>query len=275
MKFIEKQVKDIYTKSQLPAADIVVNPYIGCTHNCIYCYASFMQRFVNIDEPYGSYIVIKEWQRKHLNKLSNKTILFSSITDPFQPINERYNNTQKALQEIIDAKIDCHVEILTKSKFVLHALDQLKEIPNLKVGISISTIDDRVSRMIEPGASVTSERIETLKILHVNNIPCYAFISPIIPYVTDVYALIEAVKDDVDYICFENLNLRSSYKQEVFHFIEKQYPTIYEDFKKVYTDKAYAERYWQTVEEDIQQYCADRNIEYRLFFYHSKIRKNK
>lgn len=234
-----------------------------------------MQRFVNIDEPYGSYIVIKEWEKKHLNKLKDKTILFSSITDPFQPINERYKNTQKALQEIMDAKISCNVEILTKSKFVLHALDQLKEIPNLKVGVSISTMSDSVSRMVEPAASVTSERIETLKTIHRNNVPCYAFISPIIPYVTDVYALIDSIKDDVDYICFENMNLRSSYKQEVFHFIEKQYPAIYEEFKKIYTDKAYAEIYWQTVEEDIQQDCKDRNIDYRLFFYHSKIRKNK
>lgn len=97
MKVIQKNVKDIYTKSQLPAADIVVNPYVGCTHKCIYCYACFMKRFMKIDEVWGEYIVIKDWQTKNLKKLENKTVLFSSVTDPFQPLNLKYKKNSKGI----------------------------------------------------------------------------------------------------------------------------------------------------------------------------------
>ncbi|MBC6011141.1 hypothetical protein [Catenibacterium faecis] len=71
---------------------------------------------MKIDEVWGEYIVIKDWQTKNLKKLENKTVLFSSVTDPFQPLNLKYKKTQKALMEIKNSNIDTNVEILTKSK---------------------------------------------------------------------------------------------------------------------------------------------------------------
>ncbi len=57
----EIEVKDIMTKTNLPVSDYAVNPYVGCTHACKYCYASFMKRFTNHSEPWGEFVDIKSW----------------------------------------------------------------------------------------------------------------------------------------------------------------------------------------------------------------------
>lgn len=276
MKIIQKNVKNVYTKSQLPAADIVINPYIGCTHRCIYCYACFMKRFTGIEDEWGNYIVVKEWQKNNNKKLENKTVLFSSVTDPFQPINEKYKNTQKALIEIKNSNINTNIEILTKSKLVLNEIDLIRSIKNIKVGISLATLNDNISKEIEPGASSSSERIQVLQTLYNEGIQCYAFISPIIPYVTDVFKIIDRIYKYVDYVCFENLNLRSPYKHEVLEFAKKLLSKEkYQDFERIFNDTDYNKVYWNRLEKDIEKYCEKRNIEYKLYFYHNKIKKNK
>ena len=72
----EIEVKDILTKTNLPVSDYAVNPYVGCTHACKYCYASFMKRFTNHPEPWGEFVDVKTWpeihhrdQHQHLHKV--------------------------------------------------------------------------------------------------------------------------------------------------------------------------------------------------------------
>lgn len=73
------QVKSIITKSSLPASDYAANPYIGCTHNCQYCYASYMKRFTGHDEPWGSFLDVKYWPEvKNVAKYADKEIFLSS-----------------------------------------------------------------------------------------------------------------------------------------------------------------------------------------------------
>lgn len=75
------------TKSNLPVADYSVNPYVGCAHSCKYCYASFMKRFTNHPEPWGSFVDIKNWQElKNTKKYAGKEAFIGSVTDPYQPL---------------------------------------------------------------------------------------------------------------------------------------------------------------------------------------------
>ena len=87
MDIVEKKitVKDYLTKSNLPASDYVINPYVGCPHACKYCYASFMKRFTGHDEKWGSFIDIKECSKPiNIKKLTGKSVFISSVTDVFQ-----------------------------------------------------------------------------------------------------------------------------------------------------------------------------------------------
>ena len=77
------QTKDYVTKSNLPASDYVINPYVGCPHGCKYCYASFMKRFTNhTEEEWGTFIDVKQCNKRiDINKLNGKKVFLSSVTD--------------------------------------------------------------------------------------------------------------------------------------------------------------------------------------------------
>ena len=127
MEIPEKKitVKDYLTKSNLPASDYVINPYVGCPHACKYCYASFMKRFTGHDEKWGSFIDIKECDRSiNLQKLSGKSVFISSVTDCYNPFEEKYQITRKILEQLVPA--DSQITISTKSSLILRDLDLLQ-----------------------------------------------------------------------------------------------------------------------------------------------------
>ena len=79
----EINVKDIMTKTNLPVSDYAVNPYVGCTHACKYCYASFMKRFTNHPEPWGEFVDIKSWPEiKKAGKYAGKEAFFAQLLTP-------------------------------------------------------------------------------------------------------------------------------------------------------------------------------------------------
>lgn len=80
-----KNVKDILSKSNLPDADYVINPYIGCPNKCVYCYAEFMKRFTgHLGDEWGEFLEVKACSKKiNKNNLKGKLVLLSSVTDPY------------------------------------------------------------------------------------------------------------------------------------------------------------------------------------------------
>ncbi len=96
----EIQIKEYLTKSNLPASDYVINPYVGCPHGCKYCYASFMKRFTGHTEDWGTFVDIKKSEKKiTLNKISKKTVFLSSVTDCYNPLEEKYRLTRNILEQ--------------------------------------------------------------------------------------------------------------------------------------------------------------------------------
>ena len=177
--------KNIITKSKLPDTDYVINNYVGCNHGCIYCYAEFMKRFTNHTEKWGEFLDVKKFNEekfvKYLKKInSDKKILMSSVTDPYNPYEIKYKSTRNILKLFIQANNEhIHLEILTKSLLIFRDIDLLKKIKNITVGISLNTLNDNLRRQIEPCAGSIKSRIEILKKLKGENIPVYLFISPI------------------------------------------------------------------------------------------------
>lgn len=203
MKIMERtiQVKDLLTKSNLPASDYVINPYVGCPHGCKYCYACFMKRFTNHSEEWGQFIDIKECSRAISKKrLQGKTVFLSSVTDCYNPFEEKYECTRKILEQL--TAIDCELSIATKSKLILRDVDLLKKCKKLKVSMSVNTLDEHFRKDMD-NASTISERLKALKVLHENGIYTILFMSPIFPEITDFRAIIEASKDYVEEYWFE------------------------------------------------------------------------
>ena len=258
----EIKVKNYLTKSNLPGIDFTINPYIGCSHKCRYCYASFMKKITNHSENWGDFIDIKLTEEEvDLKKIQNKTIFLSSVTDPYLSFEKEYLITRSILEEIKNS--NCKLIITTKSSLILRDLDILKQIKNLTVCISINTIDEKFKNDMDKASSI-KERIKTLKILHENNISTVAFISPIFPYITDIKDIIESVKDYVDFCWFENLKLRANYKKDILNYIKDNYKELYPKYLDIYFNENMS--YFKNLSLVIKDICSKYNIKYEIFW---------
>ena len=273
MDIIEKeiQVKDYLTKSNLPASDYVINPYVGCPHGCKYCYASFMKRFTGHKEEWGTFVDIKRCDKKiNIKKLENKTVFLSSVTDCYNKFEEKYKITRKILKELIN--VDCNLNISTKSKLILRDLDLLMQMKNLMVSISINTLDENFKEDMDNASSI-KERLNTLRTLHENGIYTVLFMSPIFPYITDFKDIIEISKEYINEYWFENLNLRGEYKTKILLYIQEKYPKLINEYNDIYIKGN--KKYWNDLSKEIKYYCEINNVKYINYFYHEKLVENK
>ncbi len=266
----EVKVNDYVSISKLPTSDYVINPYIGCTHACKYCYASFMKRFTGHKEEWGDFIDIKICDKKiSSSKLFHKKVFLSSVTDCYNPLEEKYKITRSILEQLKD--VDCYLSITTKSSLILRDLDLLKQMKNLEVAISINTLDENFKNDMDKASSI-KERIETLKILHDNEIKTILFMSPIFPGITNPKEIILKTKYFVDQYWLENLNLRTGYKYYILNYIKEKYPEYYPLYNKIYNQKDIS--YWEKLGKDLNEFCQFNNINAINYFYHEKIRKS-
>ena len=261
---------DFLVKSKLPSADYVCNPYVGCTHKCIYCYAEFMKRFTNHLEEWGEFIDVKNYKTYKLPRnIENKYVFISSVTDPYNHYEKKYKKTRKALESLID--VNCEIGILTKSNLVLRDIDIFKQMKKIEVGVSVNTLDDVIRKDIEPFAGTVNDRIETLKQLRINGIKNYLFMSPMFPDITDYKDIIRETKEFVDYYCFENLNLRAAYKWKVLKYIKYKHRNLYDVYSEIYEQGA--TEYWENLKIEIEDYCRKNDIKYKMYFHHDSIKK--
>lgn len=271
MQFKEVQTKDYLTKSNLPYTDYVINPYGGCTHACKYCYASFMKRFTGHTEEWGSFLDIKRCDKPiRAKKLTGKTVFLSSVTDPYNAAEKKYEITRGILSQLKD--IDCYVKISTKSRLILRDLDLLKQFRHLTVAMSINTLDEEFRKDMDRASSI-EERLHTLRILHENGIETVLFMSPCFPGITDFKEIIESSISFIDEYWFENLNLRGDYKQRILAYIHDKYPQLDTLYQAIYLKND--DSYWLEMEKAFTAYCIDRNIRYVNAFYHSRLVEEK
>ena len=260
-------VRDLVTKSNLPTSDYVINPYVGCPHGCRYCYACFMKRFTNHSEAWGSFIDIKRCDNPiNKKKLQGKSVFLSSVTDCYNPFEEKYENTRKILEQLIS--IDCELNISTKSQLILRDIDLLKQCKNLKVSVSVNTLDERFKDEMDHASSI-GKRLDTLETLHGNSIYTVLFMSPIFPGITDYKEIIVKTRRYVDEYWFENLNLRGSYKQDILGYIKNAYPQLVELYDGIYVKGNMG--FWNDLSVEIEEYCAAHSIKHINYFYHKEL----
>ena len=95
------ETKNIMTKSTPPVGGYSVNPYVGCTHGCKYCYASFMKRFTGHTEPWGTFLDVKHWPAiKNPRKYAGQRLVIGSVTDGYLPQEEQFGKTRRLLEQL-------------------------------------------------------------------------------------------------------------------------------------------------------------------------------
>ena len=205
----EIKAKSVLTSSGIPGVDYCVNPYVGCSHGCRYCYATFMKRYTGHTEAWGSFVDVKinapEILQKQLKRAKIGRVMISSVTDAYQPIESKYKLTRQCLEILLQSQFP--VDILTKSSLVLRDTDLIKKFKDIEVGITITTNDEKISRVFEPNAPSIMARIRTLRALHDKGINTYAFIGPVLPMNPE--ALSEKIRPHVDSIIIDRMNYTS------------------------------------------------------------------
>ncbi|NVM54048.1 MAG: radical SAM protein [Candidatus Helarchaeota archaeon] len=237
----------------------------------MYCYAEFMIRFTgHKGEKWGQFLDIKTFNLNQIKpqKYNGKRILLSSVTDPYTPLEKKYQNTRKILERLIGTNAE--VSILTKSKLVVRDIDLFQQFTNIAVGISISTLDENFARKIERAASTPLERLEALRKISEAGIQTYTFISPFFPEITDFKAIVEEAVDYTNYFMFENLNFRPHNIPRIMRMIKENYPKLITKYKEFQRDPSL----WDIIQVEIENYCEKRNLTYSIEFHHGGFSKS-
>lgn len=207
------------------------DPYSGCSHRCLYCYASsYIKDFYNCRPKKNLLGTVK----KDLERLpKNAIISMSNSSDPYPHLEKEFKLTRRCLEEF--RKYPVRLLIITKSDMVVRDIDLLREI-RAAVTISITTLDDSLTRKIEPSAPPPSRRIQALAKLSEEDVNTGLRLDPIIPFVNDDgfrELLVEARDAGVKHVISSTFKPRfDSWKR-----IIQAFPELEESLKKLYIMK--------------------------------------
>ncbi|MBK9080846.1 MAG: PA0069 family radical SAM protein [Rhizobiales bacterium] len=193
---ILEKPKTIITRNDSPdiSFDRSINPYRGCEHGCVYCFARPTHAYMGLSPglDFESRLFVKEGAAELLEKelaapgYEPKTIAIGTNTDPYQPI-EKTHRVMRSILEVL-ARARHPVGIVTKSSLILRDLDLLAPMAAqglVKVAVSVTTLDPVLARRMEPRAASPARRLETIAALAEAGVPTGVMVAPIVPGLTD------------------------------------------------------------------------------------------
>ena len=281
------ETKGVVTKTYLPVCDYAANPYVGCTHACRYCYASFMKRFTGHPEPWGTFLDVKQWPRiRDPSKYDGKDIFIGSVTDPYLPQEAEHGRTRALLEQLQGS--GARVSIATKSDLILRDLDLIASFPDARVSWSINTLDETFRADMDKAVSV-ERRLEAMWRFHEAGVRTTCFISPIFPGITDPKEIILRAKDICNLVWLENLNLRGSFKADIMAYISETRPDLVPLYDRIYNRRDLG--YWEDLDSEMRRFTEEQGLDYVTnddsmsrpfdsppvvvnYFFHEKIRKS-
>lgn len=188
-------------------------------------------------------------------------VLLGSVTDAYQPVEQKYRLTRVILEILLQH--DFPVSVLTKSNLVVRDLDLFKQFSKCEVGLTITTTDQEIARNFEPHSSTPQQRIKALETLHRSGITTYVFIGPILPELTDLETIFAAIQGKVDFMMAESLNTKCGNWQDIKDVLKKKYP----HYLSLY-QSGFNRRYWDKVGEELKKLSREFNIPLKGFYRH-------
>ena len=279
--------KGVVTKTDLPVGDYAANPYVGCTHACRYCYASFMKRFTGHPEPWGSFLDVKQWPEiKDPSKYEGKEIFIGSVTDPYIPQEAEHGRTRALLEQLRGS--GARISIATKSDLVLRDLDLIASFPDARVSWSVNTLDETFRGDMDRAVSI-GRRLEAMRRFHEAGVRTTCFISPIFPGITDPKEIILRAKGICNLVWLENLNLRGPFKADIMAYISERHPDLVPLYDRIYNRRDLS--YWEELDMEMGSFAEEQGLEYVTnddsmsrpfdappivvnYFFHERIRKS-
>jgi DNA repair photolyase len=230
-----------------------INPYRGCEFGCQYCYARYTHEFMGMENgrDFESKIYAKaaapDILRRELRKLDRADhIAIGTATDPYQPAERRFRRT-RAILEVFAGEKGRRLSITSKSDLVVRDLDLLGEIASrnvLSINITVTTLNRRLARLMEPRAPRPDLRLAAVHVLAEAGIAVGVFPNPILPMITDSEESLDALaaaarQAGAQYFGGGPLFLMPSAQKIFFPFLEKRFPKLAGPYREMYAHSAY------------------------------------
>ena len=274
MRVKETWCKSALSKTGLYGFDYALNPYVGCEHNCVYCYATIMRRYSGHRELWGEFVDAKvnaptvlrdELKRKGGGKDPRGGnlrggIYLSSMTDPYQPLERKHQITRRCLEVL--ARYPVPVTVQTKSPLILRDTSILKKL-NCAVGFTITTLDEEITRTWEPKAPLPGERLGAVHHLTGEGIETFVFFGPLLPFLSDgedaICKVIKAAKRcGASYVLADRLKLYPRVWVRVERLLSQERPELIPRYRALMKgDNEYDRRLRSLLLEGARQYDID------------------
>ena len=256
--------------------DWTLNPYRGCEFGCHYCYARYTHEFM---EMWAS----SDFERKIYAKTNapgllraelraardrGQAIALGTATDPYQPAEKQFEITRRMLEVFADFE-GLAFSITTKSVLILRDLDLLRRISpkhRFSVHMTVTTLDERLARLLEPKAPLAVRRLEAVRALADAGVLVGVNLMPILPGLTDAPRSLDAVAraaaaHGAQALYGNVLFLMPSAAKAFMPFLEREFPHLVKRYRKLYSRSAYLGREYK---EQISQILTGLRVRYRL-----------
>jgi DNA repair photolyase len=239
-----------------------IDPYIGCAHLCLYCYA-LNQAETGWAQEILTYQGIAAQLGRELAGLEPQSIYLGWNTDPYQPADQVHRQTRRVLEVL--ASRGHSVCILTKSGLVARDVDLLVKMPGSSAGVSLAFQDEQVRQWFEASAPPNEQRIDALKALEEAGIRTYALICPVMPFITDVKRLVEMVATWADTIWVYALSMEAEEDgnwRNVQRILDRRCPEMAEPYRQITFSSEHP--YWAELRHDLEGFQVESELDLRI-----------
>jgi DNA repair photolyase len=279
----EIEAKTLLSASKNPSSwfgvNYTFNTYRGCEHHCIYCDSrSMCYRIDNFDELIVKRNSVEVLRKELKNKRKKGCLGTGAMSDPYTRSEKDYMITRGCLEAI--AEYNYPVHITTKSNLILRDIDLLEEINKIyaSVAITITTTDDNLAKIIEPGAPSSSERLKALGVLSELGICTSITMMPILPFIEDTEENILDIVNKASYygvkhiVPWLGMSLRDRQRDYYYKRLDKSFPGL-----RIKYEKSFGDRYSCSVRNakklyySLSEACSKYGISLKMPSYHQKV----
>jgi len=252
-------INEITTKDNLFVGDYTIDPYQHCEFGCKYC-----------DSTVDDILYIKtnavEVLEKELEQRKKGRIIVGSVHDPYQNAEAECKITRELLEVIEQHDFSCH--ILTKSPLVLRDKDILSRMESSLVTVSITSLDEQISKLFEKHVPLPKERLQAIQALSENEIKTGLAVIPILPFITEneFEGLVKSARNyNAQYVLHKHLELKGDQRTKYMTIIQERFPKLMKKYDELYKDSYMPNTdYILDINKSMKQWCKKYKIKKRI-----------